>query len=129
WEFFRTVIAVGGTNMAEQRSELRAGVDIVVATPGSFLDHLQQGNTSLSRISFIVLDEADSMLDMGFEPQIREVMRNLPAKHQTLMFTETLTVEIEALVQEYLTDPVQVIVGRARRVRSLRRKIVPNTPR
>ncbi|KAI3941505.1 hypothetical protein MKW92_037909 [Papaver armeniacum] len=72
-EYFRTAIAVGGTNMAEQRSELRAGVNIVVATPGSFLDHLQQGNTCLSRISFVVLDEADRMLDMGFELQIREV--------------------------------------------------------
>jgi len=57
-----------------QRSELRAGVHIIVATPGRFIDHLQQGNTSLSRISFIVLDEADRMLDMGFEPQIREVL-------------------------------------------------------
>ena len=53
--------------------ELRAGVDVIVATPGRLIDHLQQGNTSLSRISFIVLDEADRMLDMGFEPQIREV--------------------------------------------------------
>lgn len=59
--------------MPQQRSELRAGVDIVVATPGRFIDHLQQGNTSLSRISFVILDEADRMLDMGFEPQIREV--------------------------------------------------------
>lgn len=60
-----------------QRSELRAGVHVVVATPGRFIDHLQQGNTSLLRISFIVLDEADKMLDMGFEPQIREVKKNL----------------------------------------------------
>lgn len=59
--------------MPIQRSELRAGVNIVVATPGRFIDHLQQGNTSLSRISYVVLDEADRMLDMGFEPQIREV--------------------------------------------------------
>lgn len=59
--------------MPKQRSDLRAGVDIVVATPGRFIDHLQQGNTSLSRVSFVVLDEADRMLDMGFEPQIREV--------------------------------------------------------
>lgn len=57
-----------------QKYELRAGVHIVVATPGRFIDHLQQGNTSLLRISFVVLDEADRMLDMGFEPQIREVM-------------------------------------------------------
>ena len=59
--------------MQPQRSELRAGVSIVVATPGRFIDHLQQGNTSLLRISFVILDEADRMLDMGFEPQIREV--------------------------------------------------------
>ncbi|KAL8106513.1 hypothetical protein AgCh_023323 [Apium graveolens] len=82
---FRTAIVVGGTNIAEQRSELRAGVNIVVGTPGRFIDHLQQGNTSLSRISYVVLDEADRMLDMGFEPQIKE---------------------------EYLTDPVQVKVGK-----------------
>ncbi|KAJ4980110.1 hypothetical protein NE237_010890 [Protea cynaroides] len=111
-ESFRTAIVVGGTNIAEQRSELRAGVNIVVATPGRFIDHLQQGNTSLSRISFVVLDEADRMLDMGFEPQIREVMRNLPKKHQTLLFSATMPVEIEELAQEYLTNPVQVKVGK-----------------
>ncbi|KAK1566810.1 hypothetical protein Q3G72_004508 [Acer saccharum] len=72
-ENFKTAIVVGGTNIAEQRSELRGGVSIVVATPGRFIDHLQQGNTSLGRISFVVLDEADRMLDMGFEPQIREL--------------------------------------------------------
>lgn len=109
---FKTAIVVGGTNIAEQRSELRAGVDVVVATPGRFIDHLQQGNTSLSRISFIVLDEADRMLDMGFEPQIREVMQNLPEKRQTLLFSATMPVEIEVLAQEYLTNPVQVKVGK-----------------
>ncbi|XP_042502472.1 DEAD-box ATP-dependent RNA helicase 20-like [Macadamia integrifolia] len=111
-ESFRTAIVVGGTNIAEQRSELRAGVNIVVATPGRFIDHLQQGNTSLFRISFVVLDEADRMLDMGFEPQIREVMRSLPKAHQTLLFSATMPVEIEALAQEYLTNPVQVKVGK-----------------
>ncbi|KAA8550450.1 hypothetical protein F0562_002134 [Nyssa sinensis] len=111
-ESFRTAIVVGGTNIAEQRSELRAGVNVVVATPGRFIDHLQQGNTSLSRISFVVLDEADRMLDMGFELQIKEVMLNLPKKHQTLLFSATMPVEIEALAQEYLTNPVQVKVGK-----------------
>ncbi|GMP48880.1 hypothetical protein CsSME_00016075 [Camellia sinensis var. sinensis] len=111
-ESFRTAIVVGGTNIAEQRSELRAGVNIVVATPGRFIDHLQQGNTSLSRVSFVVLDEADRMLDMGFEPQIREVMWNLPEKHQTLLFSATMPTEIEALAQEYLTNPVRVKVGK-----------------
>ncbi|TXG46847.1 hypothetical protein EZV62_026141 [Acer yangbiense] len=111
-ENFKTAIVVGGTNIAEQRSELRGGVSIVVATPGRFIDHLQQGNTSLGRISFVVLDEADRMLDMGFEPQIREVMRNLPEKHQTLLFSATMPVEIEELAQEYLSNPVQVKVGK-----------------
>eukprot|EP00798_Chlamydomonas_sp_ICE-L_P028740 gene28740-31918_t len=69
----RTCIVVGGTQMHEQRHELHSGVEIVVATPGRFIDHLQQGNTRLDRVSFIVLDEADRMLDMGFEPQIKEV--------------------------------------------------------
>lgn len=111
-ESFRTAIVVGGTNISEQRSELRAGVEIVVATPGRFIDHLQQGNSSLSRISFVVLDEADRMLDMGFEPQIREVMRSLPKMHQTLLFSATMPEEIEALAQEYLNNPVQVKVGK-----------------
>ncbi|KAL6312893.1 hypothetical protein AAG906_032152 [Vitis piasezkii] len=109
---FRTAIVVGGTNISEQRSELRAGVNIVVATPGRFIHHLQEGNTSLSRISFVVLDEADRMLDMGFEPQIREVMQNLPQKHQTLLFSATMPMEIETLAQEYLNNPVQVKVGK-----------------
>ncbi|CAJ1960613.1 unnamed protein product [Sphenostylis stenocarpa] len=111
-ESLKTAIVVGGTNIEKQRSELRAGVEIVVATPGRFIDHLQQGNTSVSRISFVVLDEADRMLDMGFEPQIREVMRSLPEKHQTLLFSATMPVEIEALAKEYLASPVQVKVGK-----------------
>lgn len=111
-ENFKTSIVVGGTNIYEQRSELRAGVEIVVATPGRFIDHLQQGNSSLSRVSYVVLDEADRMLDMGFEPQIREVMRSLPKKHQTLLFSATMPEEIEALAQEYLCDPIRVKVGR-----------------
>lgn len=109
---FKTAIVVGGTNISEQRSELRAGVHIVVATPGRLIDHLQQGNTSLGRIAFVVLDEADRMLDMGFEPQIREVMRNLPVKHQTLLFSATMPAEIEALAQDYLTNPVRIKVGK-----------------
>lgn len=109
---FRTAIVVGGTNIGEQRSELRAGVEVVVATPGRFIDHLQQGNSSLTRVSYVVLDEADRMLDMGFEPQIREVMKNLPKKHQTLLFSATMPEEIEALAQEYLSSPVRVKVGK-----------------
>ena len=107
----RTCIVVGGSSMQEQRSALRSGVEIVVATPGRFLDHLQQGNSSLNRVSYVVLDEADRMLDMGFEPQIREILTNLPAKHQNLLFSATMPEEIESLAQEYLSKPVRVKVG------------------
>ena len=122
----RCCIVVGGANMGEQRGELRSGVDIVVATPGRLIDHLQQGNTNLWRVSFVVLDEADRMLDMGFEPQIRDVMGALKGRpvpshnkvavqlnksYQTLLFSATMPPEIEDLANEYLTDPVRVKVG------------------
>eukprot|EP00271_Cylindrocystis_brebissonii_P014082 TRINITY_DN350_c0_g2_i1.p1 TRINITY_DN350_c0_g2~~TRINITY_DN350_c0_g2_i1.p1 ORF type:complete len:582 (-),score=111.25 TRINITY_DN350_c0_g2_i1:1076-2821(-) len=111
-DHFKTTIIVGGTHMGDQKADLRSGVQIVVATPGRFIDHLQQGNSSLARVSYVVLDEADRMLDMGFEPQMKEIMRNLPKKHQTLLFSATMPEEIEALAQEYLTEPVRVKVGR-----------------
>ena len=106
----RTAIVVGGTNISEQRSELRNGVEIVIATPGRFIDHLQQNNTSLNRISYVVLDEADRMLDMGFEPQIKDIMQNLPTPHQTLLFSATMPEEIEALAGQYLNQPVRIKV-------------------
>jgi len=108
---FKTTIVVGGTNMSEQRSDLRGGVEVCVATPGRLIDHLHQGNTNLGRVSVVVLDEADRMLDMGFEPQIREVMMNLPKPHQTLLFSATMPVEVETLAADYLNKPVKVKVG------------------
>ena len=108
---FKTTIVVGGTNMSEQRSDLRQGVEVCVATPGRLIDHLHQGNTNLGRVSVVVLDEADRMLDMGFEPQIREVMMNLPKPHQTLLFSATMPVEVETLAADYLNKPVKVKVG------------------
>ncbi|WIA13020.1 hypothetical protein OEZ85_006630 [Tetradesmus obliquus] len=108
----RSCIVVGGVGMQEQRRELLGGVEVVVATPGRFIDHLQQGNTNLGRVSYVVLDEADRMLDMGFEPQIREVLQSLPTPHQTLLFSATMPKEIEALSSQYLNNPVKVKIGR-----------------
>ncbi len=165
----RTCIVVGGVQMQEQKYDLRNGVEIVVATPGRFNDHLQQGNTNLARVSFVVLDEvraaagagardvellvaaavqgcclapgawrlrrgqpgrrcaagrpppasptvlrrphlhpaqADRMLDMGFEPQIKDILQQLQPKHQTLLFSATMPVEIEDLARQYLNKPV-----------------------
>lgn len=107
----RTTIVVGGSQMSDQRIDLRNGVEIVVATPGRLVDHLQQGNTNMARVSFVVLDEADRMLDMGFEPQIREVLGGLPVRHQTLLFSATMPEEVEVLAQKYLKNPVRVKVG------------------
>jgi len=107
----RSCIVVGGAAMQEQKHDLRGGVEIVVATPGRFIDHLQQGSTNLDRVSFIVLDEADRMLDMGFEPQIKEVMSRLPQRHQTLLFSATMPKEIEGLAQAYLNFPCTIKVG------------------
>lgn len=108
----RTCIVVGGSSMGDQRGDLRGGVEIVVATPGRFIDHLQQGNSALNRVQYVVLDEADRMLDMGFEPQIRDVMRSLPPGHQTLLFSATMPVEIEKLASDYLHNPVRIKVGK-----------------
>ena len=108
----RTAIVVGGVSMGDQRHELRSGAEVVVATPGRLIDHLQQGNTSLSRVSYVVLDEADRMLDMGFEPQIRDVLGALHPTRQTLLFSATMPPEIESLAAQYLNKPVKVKIGR-----------------
>ena len=112
----RVACVVGGIHMQEQRSELRSGVDVIVATPGRLLDHVQQGNTDLQSVSFVVLDEADRMLDMGFEPQIRQIMESFGSeRHQTLLFSATMPDEIEALSRQYLTLPVRIKVGKVSR--------------
>ena len=108
---FKVSTVVGGASMSEQRADLRAGVEVVVATPGRLIDHLQSHATELNRVSWVVLDEADRMLDMGFLPQITDVMRSLPPKHQTLLFSATMPTEVEALAGEYLQHPVKVRVG------------------
>ncbi len=96
--------------MNDQRMTLRSGVEIVVATPGRLIDHLQQNNTNLSRVGIIVLDEADRMLDLGFQPQIEEILQNVPVKRQTLLFSATMPEEIEKLARTYLTNPFRVKV-------------------
>jgi len=108
-------VIVGGTHMDKQRSDLRSGVEIVIATPGRLIDHLQQGNTTLSNGSFVVLDEADRMLDFGFEPQIRQILHSMRPDRQTLLFSATMPEEIEALAKEYLKDPVHITVGQVLR--------------
>jgi len=94
-----------------QIEKLRSGVEIVVACPGRLLDHINQKTIDLSRVEVLVLDEADQMFDMGFLPDIRRILRNLPTKRQTLLFSATMPDEIRRLAHDILANPVTIQVG------------------
>jgi ATP-dependent RNA helicase RhlE len=102
----------GGVPLDPQEKQLRAGVDVVVATPGRLIDHLERQNVVFDDLEVLVLDEADRMLDMGFAPQISRIVSNVPPYRQTLLFSATMPPEVEALARKYLRKPVLVQVGR-----------------
>ena len=101
----------GGVPLDPQEQKLRAGVDVVVATPGRLIDHLERQNVVFDDLEVLVLDEADRMLDMGFAPQINRIVSELPRYRQTLLFSATMPPEVEALARKYLRKPVVVQVG------------------
>jgi len=107
----RSAVIFGGVGFTPQADELRRGVDIVVATPGRLLDHVQQRTIDLRHIEVLVLDEADRMLDMGFIPDIRRILALLPAKRQNLLFSATFPDEIRKLTKSFMHDPVTVEVA------------------
>jgi ATP-dependent RNA helicase RhlE len=108
-----SVVSVyGGVPLEPQEKKLRAGVDIVVATPGRLIDHLERQNVVFDDLEVLVLDEADRMLDMGFAPQINRIVSDVPSYRQTLLFSATMPPEVEALARKYLRKPVVVQVGR-----------------
>lgn len=104
----RSTAVFGGVNINPQTKALRKGVDVVVATPGRLLDHFQQGHAPMDGLEVLVLDEADRMLDMGFLPDIKRVLRHIPKPDQILFFSATMPKEIEKLTREILKDPVKV---------------------
>jgi ATP-dependent RNA helicase RhlE len=108
----RSAVVYGGVHIDPQIAELRAGVEILVATPGRLLDHLQQKTVNLSQVQFLVLDEADRMLDMGFLPDIKRILSVLPAKRQGLLFSATYSDEIRGLASQFLTNPISIEVAR-----------------
>jgi ATP-dependent RNA helicase RhlE len=108
----RIATVIGGVSERPQIKALRSGADLVIATPGRLLDLVGQGHGDFSTLRFLVLDEADRMLDMGFIPQIRRIIKVLPSRRQTLLFSATLSKEIEALAQEFLQRPKMVQIGR-----------------
>ena len=104
----RSVCLIGGLNIRHQMDELRKNPDIVVATPGRLLDHAERGTVRLDKVGVLVLDEADHMLDLGFMPQILAVLRQLPKKRHTMMFSATMPSDVERLTKQFLTDPVRI---------------------
>ncbi|HEU5132312.1 MAG TPA: DEAD/DEAH box helicase, partial [Pyrinomonadaceae bacterium] len=115
----RSVILIGGANIRTQLAELRRGAAVVIATPGRLLDLTERGALNLSNVDVLVLDEADRMLDMGFLPAIRQVLSLVPAKRQTLLFSATLSPEIEKLARSTMKQPKLVEVSPRGRAASL----------
>ena len=107
---FRSAVIFGGVSINPQKQKLIKGVDIVVATPGRLLDHLQQRSIDLSKVEILVLDEADRMLDMGFIRDIRKILNVIPKKRQTLLFSATFSKEIKTLAAEFLHHPSEIQV-------------------
>jgi len=102
----------GGVPIEPQERALRQGVDVIVATPGRLIDHIERQNVVFDDLEVLVLDEADRMLDMGFAPQINRIVNEIPRYRQTLLFSATMPPEVEALARKYLRKPVVVQVGR-----------------
>jgi len=108
----RTAVVFGGVDIKPQAMLLRAGVEILIATPGRLLDHLGSKTADLSQVQILVLDEADRMLDMGFLPDLQRIINLIPAQRQTLLFSATFSPEIKKLAQTYLRNPVTIEVAR-----------------
>jgi superfamily II DNA/RNA helicase len=109
----RVAVVYGGVDMKPQTEALRRGCEVVIATPGRLLDHIEQKNTNLSQVQIVVLDEADRMLDMGFLPDISRILNFLPKERQSLMFSATFSEEIKKLAANFLRSP-QLIETAAR---------------
>ncbi len=108
----RVAVVYGGIDMKPQTLELKGGVEVLVATPGRLLDHIEAKNCVLNQVEYVVLDEADRMLDIGFLPDLQRILSYLPKTRQTLLFSATFSPEIRRLAESYLQDPILVEVAR-----------------
>jgi superfamily II DNA/RNA helicase len=108
----RTTVVYGGTDIKAQKPALMNGVEILVATPGRLLDHVESRNLQLNQVQILILDEADRMLDMGFMPDLKRILALLPKQRQTLLFSATFSDDIKKLAQDFLVDPVTVETAR-----------------
>ncbi|HNW02475.1 MAG TPA: DEAD/DEAH box helicase [Burkholderiaceae bacterium] len=109
----RTAVVFGGMDMKPQTLELKKGVEVLVATPGRLLDHIEAKTAVLNQVEYVVLDEADRMLDIGFLPDLQRILSYLPKQRTTLLFSATFSPEIKRLANSYLQDPVTIEVARS----------------
>ena len=110
----KSTLLFGGVGINPQITQLKRGVEIVVACPGRLIDHMDRGTIDVSKIEMLVLDEADQMFDMGFLPAIRKIVNRLPAKRQTLLFSATMPDDVRKLANKVLTNPETVEIGRVK---------------
>lgn len=108
----RSTVVFGGVDMKPQTSELQSGVEVLVATPGRLLDHIEAKSCALHQVEYVVLDEADRMLDIGFLPDLQRILSHLPQQRTTLLFSATFSPEIKRLAASYLQDPVLIEVAK-----------------
>ncbi len=106
-----TAVLIGGASMRTQVAAIRRNPNIIIATPGRLIDHLQQGLIRLEKVSVLVLDEADRMLDMGFQPQIKKVLETIPRERQTMLFSATLSRDIAQIAQKHMHTPLSIEVA------------------
>ena len=111
FQHMRTIAIYGGTNMQNQLKHLHRGVDIVIATPGRLLDHLERRSVNLRHVQVLVLDEADRMFDMGFIQDVKRIVSNVPAERQTMMFSATMSKEVRGLMSTIQKHPVLIEIG------------------
>jgi superfamily II DNA/RNA helicase len=109
----RSTVVFGGMDMKPQTAELKKGVEVLVATPGRLLDHIEAKNAVLNQVEYVVLDEADRMLDIGFLPDLQRILSYLPKTRTTLLFSATFSTEIKRLASSYLQDPITIEVARS----------------
>ena len=121
----RSASIYGGVNINGQISKLRNNVDIISACPGRLLDHIQRGTVDLARVEVLVLDEADHMFDMGFLPDVRKIVKHLPEKRQTLLFSATMPEDIRSLANDLLINPVHIKIGHTAPVETVSHKFYP----
>ncbi|KAG0334486.1 ATP-dependent RNA helicase ddx42, partial [Podila humilis] len=114
----RVAVVYGGASKQDQFKALRAGVEIVVATPGRLIDMIKMKATNFRRTSYLVLDEADRVFDLGFEPQVRSICDNIRPDRQTLLFSATFQKRVEKLAREVMTDPVRISIGNVGQINS-----------